>query len=122
MKKTLKIIAIVATVSILALALLACVPSNIDKATSKMEKAGYTVSSYTDKNAEDCDGGIVAVDGLIPVFYALHFSSSSKAKAYYEDAVGSSKEDKKNAESYNYKQKGKWVYRGTDAAIKAFEK
>ena len=122
MKKTLTIIAVIAVIAVLSVALLACVPGNIEKATSKMEKAGYKVSSYSDKGAEGCDGGIIVSEGIVPVMYALHFSSSKEAKSYYEDRVGTEKEDKKDAEDSNYKQSGSWVYWGTTAAEKAFEK
>ena len=122
MKKALTIIAVIAVIVVLGAVLFACVPGSIDAATKKMEKAGYNVSSYTDKGAEGCDGGILVTSGIVPAMYALHFSSNKEAKSYYEDVVGTDKEDKKDAENNNYKQKGKWVYWGTNAAESAFEK
>lgn len=121
MKKALTIITVIAIVAVLGVVLFACVPNSIDAATKKMEKAGYNVTSYSDKGAEGCDGGILATSGLTGI-YALHFSSAKEAKAYYEDRIGTDKEDKKDAEESNYKQKGKWVYWGSTAAEKAFEK
>ena len=121
MKKFVKIISIVALVAILAAVCFACAPSSVDKAKSKMEKAGYSTSSYTDKDAEDCDGSFAAIKSLIPLngLYALHFKTTKAAKAYYDDVVGDSKKD---AEKDNFKQEGKWVYWGSDEAVKAFTK
>lgn len=126
MKKIITIIAVIALVAVLGVVLFACAPSSVEKATSKMTKAGYTVSSYSTKDAEDSDGGITAVkanslldwDGI----YAMHFTSTKAAKKFYEDLIGSDKEDQKEAKENNLKQDGKWVYWGSDAAVKAFTK
>lgn len=126
MKKVITIIAVIALVAVLGVVLFACAPSSIEKATTKMNKAGYTVSSYSTKDAEDSDGGITAVkanslvdwDGI----YAVHFTSAKAAKAYYEKLVGESKEDKEEAKKDNLIQDGKWIYWGSLNAIKAFKK
>lgn len=126
MKKVITIIAVIALVAVLGVVLFACAPSSIEKATTKMNKAGYTVSSYSTKDAADSDGGITAVkanslvdwDGI----YAVHFTSAKAAKAYYEKLVGESKEDKEEAKKDNLVQDGKWIYWGSLNAIKAFKK
>ncbi len=126
MKKTIAVIAVIALIAVLGVVLFACAPASIEKATTKMTKAGYTVTSYSTKDAEDSDGGITAVkansltdwDGI----YAVHFTSNKAAKAYYEKLVGESKEDKAEAKKDNLVQDGKWIYWGSTDAIKAFKK
>ena len=104
------IVAILAALS--CLFLFACVPSNVEKAEEKMEKAGYTVLAYSDKEAEGLVGGFIATKGLIggESLTAVLFETVDDAKAFAEEIGSKAKRD------------GKWVYYGTEAAIKAFEK
>ena len=110
MKKTITIIAVIALVAVLGIALFACAPSGITSATKKLSKAGYTVLTKT-FDAEDFDGGFYAQKGL-NVITAAHFTSAKSAKKFYEE---SSLQD-------NLTQSGKWVYWGTEEAVKAFTK
>lgn len=116
MKKIISIISIVLTVALLTFVLCACVPSDVEKAEEKMEKAGYIVISYSDAEAEGLVGGISATKtGLtsgINTIVALCFDSSSSAKEYYDENV---------AEDSDIQKSGKWVFWGTEAAIEAFK-
>ena len=101
-------------------AMVACVPGDLAKAEEKMEKAGYNVLNHEVK-AEGYVGGIaaslkgnnmigdafnaVAGNGLI----AILFETAADAKAYAED-----KEDAEVS--------GKWVFWGSEEAVKAFKK
>ena len=103
---------ILALASILSFA--ACVPSNMDKAETKMKKEGYTVIAYTDDEAEGLVGGFNATkfeNFTTDSLFALLFESSKDAKEFYKDM-----KDKSSAI-----QEGKWVYWGTEDAIEDFE-
>jgi len=100
--------------AVATLSLVACVPSNMEKAEKRMKKEGYTVIAYTDDEAEGLIGGFNAtksenfsVDNLT----ALLFESSKEAKAFYKDMKNKSQAI----------QEGKWVYWGTEDAIEDFE-
>lgn len=121
MKKTLKIVMMVALIAVTAVVLFACVPSSIDTATKKMEKAGYTVTS-AQISAEGCEGAFTATKISISegsgMMTALYFKDNATAKNYYEKIYGENKNSKDNV----IKSKGRWVYSGSSAAIAAFEK
>ncbi len=100
-------------------AMVACVPSDLAKAEEKMEEAGYIVKAY-DLDAEGFVGGITAtkggsfgdiIGGVIDGdgFHAYLFETAADAKAYAED--------KDDAEV-----SGKWVFWGSEEAVKAFKK
>lgn len=117
MKKALKFLSLAMMVLFTGALLTACVPSNVEKATEKMEEADYLVIDYTKADdAEGCLGGLLATkildgEGLI----AILFDSKDNAKDYYENLTD------KDTEYGNFLQKGKWVYAGTDGAIEVFE-
>ena len=94
--------------------LFACTPSSVEKAEDKMEKAGYTVIAYSDKEAEGLIGGFNATkaEGLFDVdnIMAFFFETKDDAKKFAEKSGDDVKQD------------GKWVYWGTEDAIKAFTK
>ena len=113
-------------------ACVACAPANVDKAKAKMEEAGYTVK-VSDEDAaeliagEEAVGMIVAIDGDIDfgdfefdmdvdMLTAVLFETSSAAKDYYEKHKDEAEEDQV------IKQRGKWVYAGTEDAVEAFTK
>lgn len=100
--------------AIACLAMVACVPSSMDKAEEKMKAEGYTVIAYTDDEAEGLVGAFSAtkMEGLLNVdnITALLFDSSKSAKAYYDGLKNKS----------NATQDGKWVYWGTEDAIEDF--
>lgn len=123
MKKLAKILSLTMALLVSMLLFTACVPSDVDSAREKLEKAGYTVVDYTNYEADSDDGilgGIWATDinsildssddeGII----ALYFESSQKAKEYAE----SWNDDKYDDVGYS----GKWAFVGTEQAIKDFK-
>ena len=116
MKKFVKFTSLV-LILVLAVAMFAaCVPSTIEDAKAKMEKAGYTVKSYSVDEAEGLQGGFLAKSGLLggETLIAMCFDTAANAKAWYE--ANTSKDDTST------KCSGKWVYWGTEGGVKAFEK
>ena len=125
MTKTLRICGLFFVTVFALLALVACAPSNSDKAKEKMEKAGYSclwsARSEVGDNGEvgtlTCSygktlGGII--DGLGNGLTATLYDSTANAKKAFnesKDAEGKS----------NYQQIGKWVVYGSEEAIKAFK-
>ena len=108
--------------AVTCLMLVACTPSNLDKAEDKMEAAGYKVEDY-EVEKDGCVGGILAtkggslgnvIGGLLDGdgLHAVLFETKAAAKDYLE-SLG---EDTKAV------QDGKWVYWGGEAAIEAFTK
>ena len=127
MKKIITIIAVIALLAVLGTVLFACVPSDPSKAKEKLKKAGYdveidTVDEYIAAYLGKPDGAKKYLfaedeDDDDEYIYALYFESSSKAKAYYKDH-----KDDKQYSDLKTGQSGKWVYAGTEAAVKAFKK
>lgn len=134
MKKTLSIVAMIALVAVLGIALVACIPSDPDKAAANLKEEGYTV---TVAKASDGTGvkmgleltygkGCIAVvdASLVSVSLAqgvdgeiikiIYFNDSDSAKAYWETI-----KDDEVEEGYVAKRSGKIVYGGTEAAVKA---
>ena len=116
MKKLIALLVVVFAVFVLA----ACAPASSDKAKAKMEKAGYTVTWTAYDKVQD-DGGVglftaTAKGGIIPVFYAQLYDSSSNAKKAFNDA-----KDAEGKAPENLELVGKWVVYGDADAIKAFK-
>ena len=109
-----KFLTILATV-LACIFITACTPSNVENAKAKMEEAGYTVLAYSgDDDAEGLIGGLIAKNGILTGenVTALFFDTKDNAKKFYDD----------HASESNATLDGKWVYWGTEAAIKAFKK
>ena len=113
----------------MCLACTACAPMNLEKAEEKMEEAGYKVTvtegDAAELIAENAVGVIVAVDVSISLsgisgdmLTAILFDSFSDAIEYYKEH----KDDEKDREDQVIKLSGKWVYIGTEDAIKDFTK
>ena len=122
MKKFAKIFVSVVMLFVMAFTFASCVPSSYDKATEKMEKAGYTVVGTTFDKKEDGSVGTFNATKVVltntsesGTLTAILYDSSKDAKAAVE------KVKNENPDS-SVKQKGKWVYFGTEKAIEAFEK
>ena len=126
MKKLMTIIAVIALAAVLGTLLIACsTPSDPESAEEKMKKAGYVVETeeVTEEIAEE-----MKLDGAKKILYArkdadendylyaIFFESSSKAKAYYKEH-----KDEAQYKDLTIGQSGKWVYAGSEAAVKAFK-
>ncbi len=116
MKKFLRTLCIALVAIVTGVAVTACKPSNIDKAEAKMEKAGYTVLAYSnDDKAEGFVGGFIAMDiSAGESMLAILFESKDDAEKYAEV--------EKKTEYGEIKVEGKWVFAGTEQAIKDFKK
>ena len=110
MKKTIKSLFTFTVCVMLCFSLSACKPKNIDKATSRLEKAGYTVMNYeVGEDAEDVVGAILAsnfekvneIDGMI----AILFKNKSAAEKYYDRLT----ENNDQSMVGEWKHDGKWV-------------
>ena len=91
--------------------LFACTPTSVSKAKDKMKEEGYLVVAYTDKNAEDLEGGFTATKLSGDAITALLFDSTKAAKKFMKDY----------GDSLNAIRDGKWVYWGTEEAIDDFK-
>ena len=109
-------------VLIMSIAMVACVPADLDKAEDKMEDAGYSVTVVSGDAAEllygeDVVGSITATkaegSGILNMktytVNAVLFESSKAAKEYTEG------KDDVNVS-------GKWAISGDEEAVKAFKK
>lgn len=128
MKKALSIIAVLALVSVLAVALVACVPSDYEKAVANLEEAGYITTVTEADNAisqallEKAYGAgcIAHVNGTYistgggAMINLVYFDSAEHAKAYWDTI-----KDEEVEEGWKAARSGKVVYVGTEAAIKA---
>lgn len=101
------ICALLATIA--CLTLFACTPSNVEKAKTKMEDAGYVVIAKEDENAEGLVGAFVATK-ITENIVAFLFETKDDAKAFAEKTGSKAVQD------------GKWVYYGSESAIEAFTK
>ena len=118
MKSKLRVLTIIAAILAFCFALTACTPGNFDKGVDKMDKAGYEVTELTELiiNVEDCDGGFLATKGLSDTLLAAHFKSVKAATKYYDSIHDNTDDDA------HLTQDGKWVYYGSEEAIKTFTK
>lgn len=116
MKKGSKLLSLACLFVVSTSLLTACKPTSIEKAEKKMEDEGYAVVAYeVDKDKVDgFVGGFIATNGIISgdSITAILFESADDAKDYYKDVGG---EDSK------WVREGKWVFMGTDNAIKDFK-
>lgn len=120
MKKLLTIISVLVVVVMATVLLMACVPSSMEKAKDKLEKAGFSVESMP-IDIQDLSEG--AVDALLAIkslgsgyLFATLFDSEASAKAVYDEYLADSEEF-----PFIVKQSGKWLYLGDEEGIKAFE-
>lgn len=126
MKKTMKWITLTAASALVGLTLMACVPSDLDKAREKLAVEGYKVTTMEGGVLmSGCVGGIRAIkeevdDGATEAdnIVAYLFDSKKAAKDFYEinkammDATGN---------GGSLVRDGKWVYMGTADAIEDFK-
>ena len=114
MKKMMKWIVVAAASLVSTLALLACVPSDLDKAYDKMAMEGYTVAIEKVQTDDGCLGKLHAVkddEGCVDSIFAYLFDSKGAAQKYYEANKGN---------AHMLVLDGKWVYVGTEDAIDDF--
>ena len=114
MKKLIRLIACTIML-VLAMVMLACTPTNLEKAEEKMGKAGYNVSIIADENAE---GVLVASKGNERIM-AMLFQTKEQAEEFYNN-------DYKMLAFILYDidnavLDGKWIYSGTAQSIKDFK-
>ena len=116
MKKFAKFMSLALVLVVVVAMLVACVPSTIEDAKIKMEKAGYTVADLTNSEAEGLQGYFIAKTGLLSgeTLTAMYFDTSANAKAWYES--NTTKDDTTT------KCAGRWVYWGTVGGVTTFEK
>ncbi|MBQ7924544.1 MAG: hypothetical protein IJ329_04485 [Clostridia bacterium] len=123
MKKIFKWFTLAAASALTCVMLVACTPSNLEKASDKMAKEGYKVTELKGDSEEGCVGGISATKANLDftnmdfegdTITAYLFESKKDAEAYVNDV-------KENwGEDYSPVQDGKWVYWGTEDAIEDF--
>lgn len=132
MRKTLRI-SLVAVAMLLLTTLVACTPKDPEAAVKKLEKADYTVLSSTESNL--VKAGLVAlgisVEDIIVAYkgdknssdaiMALYFKSKDDAKKQMEKVEEFAKESEEDGEELKVYQSGKWLYFGSDDAVKAFK-
>lgn len=119
-KKVISIIAIIALVAVLGVCLVAC---NADSYTKKLEKAGYTVSSYTGDDAKDESDSdadvkwvVSAEKSLTEYVSVICFNKTDDAKAYEEKA--SKYTGTILGVTVVCERQGKIVFYGTEQAVK----
>ncbi len=142
MKKTIKWLTLAAASAITCTAFVACVPSDLDGAKTKLEEKEYEVV-VTEKD----DMGILAPNGVVGMLYAERettvtvakvdgtgteekttidtleawlFENKDAAKSYYEEYVAYMSSKGEDVVVL-VEQKGKWVYTGTEDAMKDFD-
>lgn len=128
MRKTLKIVSLIALFAILATVLVACIPNDPAKAEDNLKNAEYTVFSYKEgdfgfdkatgflekigvKNVTAFVTAIKGEDGIA----LIYFEDSAAAKENYTAIEEYYKEEDKDAV---IKRSGKVIYAGTEQAIK----
>ena len=116
MKKFLRTLCIALVAIVTGVAITACKPGSIEKAETKMEKAGYTVLAYdVSDDAEGFVGGFIAMDiSAGESMCAILFESKEDAEKYAELNT--------KTEYGEVKVEGKWIFAGSEGAIKAFKK
>ncbi|MBQ3234706.1 MAG: hypothetical protein IJA97_00935 [Clostridia bacterium] len=116
MKKITKILSALLLSVMAVFVLTACVPSNAEKAKTKMKEDGYTVAAYSVFLIDGAEEGITATDyddGKLESVTAIWFESVDDAKEYYSNF--------EESDSELVKRSGKCVYFGTADAIEDFE-
>ena len=126
MKKLAKFISLALVFTVVSLILTACIPSSVQDAKTKMEKAGYVVSEPVITSYESSFGVIGKIkaqklssnaspeDTLI----ALLFESEKLAKSYYEQGGGWN-----DSLLTKTGQEGRWAFAAyTENAINDFKK
>ena len=138
-KRFLTIVAVLVLAAVLAVSLVACIPSDPAKARENLEEEGFFV--LPEALTQFIFGfAALAIDGLDETVLAtdisaealqqeqtpgefiliLYFDSSDNAKAFYEgDSIQKIKEEVDKEGTGQLKKQGKIVYIGTEAAIKA---
>lgn len=128
MRKTLKIVSLIALFAILATVLVACIPNDPAKAEDNLKNAEYTVLSYKEgdvgfsvatrfleiigvKNVTAFVTATKGEDGIA----LIYFADSETAKENYTAIEEYYKEEDKDAV---IKRSGKVIYAGTEQAIK----
>ena len=133
MKKALSIIAVLALVAVLGVALVACVPSDPEKAAENLEAEGYEVATAKKGSSiggilagmtmpEGCETMVTGIkdllDGDMIVIY--YFEEADDAKDFYEDMKADfDKADEEDKEGMKIGRNGKVVYTGSEEAVKA---
>ena len=120
MKKMLKRIVLVMAMAVLFVSLVACVPSNAEKAKEKMAKEGYNVTdigSMAKLVFDGVEGGIYAVDNDGDMVIAVRFESVDDAKDAYNDWESLLS---KLGQSGTALRDGKWVYSGMGDGVEDF--
>ncbi len=128
MRKTLKIVSLIALFAILATVLVACIPNDPAKAEDNLKNAKYTVFAYKDGDV-GFDAATVFLE-IIGVKNVTAFVTATKgedgiALIYFEDSAAA-KENYTAIEEYYkeedkdavIKRSGKVIYAGTEQAIK----
>lgn len=128
MRKTLKIVSLIALFAILATVLVACIPNDPAKAEDNLKNAEYTVLSY-----KEGDVGFSVATGFLEIIGVknvtafvsatkgedgialIYFADSETAKENYTAIEEYYKEEDKDAV---IKRSGKVIYAGTEQAIK----
>ena len=110
----------------------ACAPANLEKAQEKLKDAGYTIVTYSDETIEGVDGSVGSitaaksdsvVGGLMgdgEMIMAVLFESASAAKSFYNENKDELEDE--GEEDSVVKLDGKWIYVGTEQAVKDFTK
>ena len=120
MKRMLKRIVLVMAMAVLFVSLVACVPSNAEKAKEKMAKEGYNVTdigSVAKLIFDGVEGGIYAVDNDGDMVIAVRFESVDDAKDAYNDWESLLS---KLGQSGTALRDGKWVYSGMGDGVEDF--
>ena len=118
-KKILSVVAVLVLAAILAVALVACIPSDPDKAAENLANADYLVIPLPLLGIAGVDEAITATnlkEGIIIVY----FESSDAASDFYGDKDNEKfLQEELGLEDTVYKKQGKIVYLGTKEAVKA---
>lgn len=98
--------------AIMCIAMVACAPFTVEKAEEKMQEAGYKVVAYSKDEADGFVGGFIATKGITDLtntMTAVLFETTDQASDFYStlSETGATLD-------------GKWVYWGSEEAIKAF--
>ena len=110
-KVVVSIVAVIAIIALLGVFLVAC---NADSYKSKLEKKGYSVSTYTpDKDeADDIEWSLMASKGLTEYVIIVKYKSMDDAKEAETEAK------KQSVTGYSFARQGKICFAGTTQAVK----